>query len=526
MPTGDFKRRWKAATPQVRNDLLRARFRFDLMSFARYCWPDLFDLPWNPFHRQVLGEPDPPARERRGRIIQRAIAAPRGIAKTTTAKARLVHALVYGIDRVSMVLSASQPLALQISDHIRSMFADTESPLARLFGPFDIVGGVEAWRVRLPGGRLAGLFAQSFGTQVRGTNLNGKRPTRILIDDGERPDRVRNPEQRAIWHRFLTDDVQKAGPREGGLVIEWLGTVLHPDAVLARLLVNPAWDGQKWQAMVRWPFHQDLWEQCLEIWADLTLGNVEARREAALAFYAEHQAEMDEGAEVLDPVAEPLFRLYEYIWSDGLGSFLREKQNEPRDPSAAIFDSSKFARCRVERRGAEVTIHNANGNQVRLADCRVFARWDPALGIPDGDFAAIAVLARDRERYTYVLAVLMRKVKPSLQLQSLWTLSEAWGFKRASLESNGFQAMIDDEFRRQRAEREKAGKFYQLQVDLDASTADKEERIAALEPQITNRWLQFADDIPSEVFGQFDSFPSGDHDDGPDAIEGAFVRLR
>jgi predicted phage terminase large subunit-like protein len=524
----DFVRRWASLTdPADQLGALRLRFRYRIDEFARFCWPELFSLPWNAFHRHVLAAPDQPWPERVGRTVQRAIAAPRGVAKTTTAKARLMHALVYDIDRCIVVLSASQALSLAISGHLRAMLADEESVLSVLYGPFRVEGGTEEWRAVFPDGRLVGVFARSFGTQVRGTNMRGLRPTRILIDDGERPDRVRSSEQRTIWHRFLTDDVQKAGPKEGGLVIEWLGTVLHPDAILARLLVNPAWDGRKWRALIRWPERSDLWTTCREIWADLTLGDLNLRRACALAYYEANRAEMDEGAEVLDPVAEPLFRLFEYIWSDGLASFLREKQNEPRDPSAALFDSGRFARCSVVQTARGLAIRGAHGKTVLLADCRLYGRWDPSMGLPDGDYASLVVLARDRDHYGYLLEARMLRLKPSLQLVAFWGLVDRWyehGLRRFSLESNGFQAMIAEEFRRQRELRRAAGKPWQVQLDEDPSTTSKEVRIAALEPSVANGWLQFSGDIPDVMFQQFDDFPSGDHDDGPDSVEGAWAR--
>jgi predicted phage terminase large subunit-like protein len=236
---------------------------------------------------------------------------------------------------------------------------------------------------------------------------------------------------------------------------------------------------------------------------------------------------MDAGAEVLDPVAEPLFRLHEYIWSDGLASFLREKQNEPRDPSAALFDTAKFARCRLVKTARGMGIHGAHGKVVLLKDCRLYGRWDPSMGLPDGDWAALVVIARDSDHYGYLLDARMVRLKPSYQLVAFWNLVDRWyehGFRRCSLESNGFQALIAEEFRRQREERKKAGKPWQVQVDEEPSTTDKEVRISALEPSVTNGWLQFAEDLPDVLFQQFDGFPGGDHDDGPDAVEGAWAR--
>ena len=66
---------------------------------------------------------------------------------------------------------------------------------------------------------------------------------------------------------------------------------------------------------------------------------------------------------------------------------------------------------------------------------------------------------------------------------------------------------------------------FALHLDLEPESENKELRIATLEPDCTNGWMQFSDRISSEVFGQFDTFPTGTHDDAPDAIHGAWKEL-
>lgn len=526
----EFADRFEALEHQQdRDEALRLRWRHDLLGFARWCWPDLFSMPWNDFHRAELAKPLPRWEDRIGSDVRDAVAAPRGVAKTTTAKARVVHALAYGLDPYVVVLSAEQRLALAISDHLRQMVSDKDSEFARLYGPVSVEGSSGEWIARWSGRRISGVLARSFGTQIRGANLRAQRPTLIVVDDGERPDRVRSADQREIWNRFLADDVQKSGPREGGLAILWRGTVLHSDSVLSRLLANPGWSGGRWKALISWPDRADLWEECRAIWADLTRGDASARRAAAYEFYEAHRADMDRGAEVLDEVAEPLFRLYEYIWSDGLASFLREKQNEPRDPAAAIFDSASFTRCKVTKRNGEwVIVTDGGGRIVPLSGCRMMIRWDPSLGDPTSDDAALSLVAADSHGYGYVVAAWVAKRKPSIQLAALWEMAERFEVKRASLEGNGFQRLIGNDFRRQRNERREAKRYWQVELDEDPSTTNKEERIGGLEPAITNGWLQFAEGLPQAFLSQWDDFPdtSGGHDlDGPDATEGAYARV-
>ena len=51
---------------------------------------------------------------------------------------------------------------------------------------------------------------------------------------------------------------------------------------------------------------------------------------------------------------------------------------------------------------------------------------------------------------------------------------------------------------------------------------NKEDRIETLEPAIANGWLAFNErDLPPEFWTQFRQFPSADHNDAPDADQGA-----
>lgn len=525
----EFARRVADLDEPDQAEALRLRFRYDLEGFCRYCWPDRFDLPFNAMHRSLFRAAElRPWQQRRAthQVVRDAVAAPRGYAKTTISTfAMLVHAIVYDLEAYIVLLSTDQRLSFALSRDLRNALQASESPLAELYGPFSVSGVVSEWEVAVRGRPSIGVLASSFGGSVRGAKhpTRGIRPTRVVIDDGEHKDRVRNPEQRRIWWDFLTKDVLKLGGRGGGTVYEVRGTILHTDAMLAKLMADPGWTSRRWRAIISWPEHPELWERCGRIWATLTYG--EHREAAARAYYAANREQMDAGVEVLDPHAEGIFELYQQIWGEGLASFLQEKQNDPVDPTTAIFHPQSFARCRVitDRRGL-VVVH-PSGRQVPLKDLRLRARWDPATGTPDGDYAAIAVLGRDRYGYTYVLECWMARAKPSLQLEAAWRIAERWGLRRMSLESNGFQELVVEPFARQRRERQELGQYWQLSILEEPTTENKEGRIASLEPDATNGWLLFSDLVPQEVFLQFAEFPSGAHDDGPDAIQWAWKEL-
>lgn len=509
--------------------LVRERFRTHADEFCQAMWPERFTLPFNEFHHWLFEKQLLPPWNERTEDVRDAIAAPRGFGKSAIATfARLVHDIVYDREAYILILSSESKLALDFSRDLRTVFTkeNSESLLHRLYGPFKITGGVKGWEVSVKGRPSIGICPVSALGAIRGKKhpTRGIRPTKVLLDDAENRDRVRNPEQRALWWKWLTNDVLRVGRREKGTIYEFVGTVLHMDSGLARCLKKVGWKSRRWQAMPKWPERRDLWERCRTIWCDLALG--EHRVTMARAFYRAHKAEMDKGAEILDPASKDLFELHEIIWTEGISAFLQELQNDPVDPTAQIFVSANFTQFTVE--GNLILVRDQEGKvteRIPLDRLEKYGYWDPATGSPGGDFAAIAVLGRDEWGRTYVLDVWMRRAKPSEQLETCWLLSERWKCPRFTVESVNFQGLVAEPYERQCEERRKSGRYWKLDLIEEKESSNKELRLSTMEPDVTNGWMRFNTSIPSEVLQQFDAFPTGDHDDGMDAIHGAWRSL-
>jgi hypothetical protein len=543
MPFEQFARTVAAIeSPAIRRAALRYRFITDRASFLKYCFPRLFKRPFNAYHLDVLTRPWPSWRERqeRGESILEADAAPRGIAKTTLAKGELVWALLHDIEAMAVVISNEMSLSTAIAGHIMRIFAKPPKPLADLYGPFKVTGGVESFRVEFADGRTAAVIAKSMSSQLRGVNDDAVRPTIVLLDDAERSDRVRSAKQRRVWWERLHEDVLKFGDIGQGLYVRLRGTVLHPDSGLANLLKAPGWTATRYQAC---PSYEEnaadrewtaLWNECGALYNDLNLGKDERTRTAiARAFYEANREVMDRGVVMLDPVALPIFSFMKLIWSQGLKSVLQELQNQPRAAGTKFFEVDKFKRCKVVgTKQSDGYLVRSDGRKVKLADLRTYARLDPIPGdelgtmgedgAGAGDYACIVILGRDDLGYGYVLDVWLKRARDSEQLAVLWALSESWGVEKATIEKNGFQRLLGREFRRQQEERRKANLYCDVVPEEDTSTKKKEERIASLEGPLTAGHLEIAEGISETAILQMDSFPDGDHDDFCDAMEGAW----
>lgn len=538
LPWEAFQRQVERTAPRHRAELLHARFRHDEAGFIAWALPDLAYRPYNAFHRDRMSRPAIHWRDRRARRlrINEATAAPRGFAKSSMSRAKAWRRVLYGLEAAILVGSTPDDNATAWVNTLAEWARSMPDYVAEVYGVPKVTGN-ERTVIDFGDGRRTVLSGKPFGGAVRGWNDGGIRPTLVVLDDIETPERVRNPDLRQADRIKLTSDWAQLGPSEGGLEMWWDGTVLHVDAALERALRGQdpfrGWDAKRWRAVERFPRRLDLWDRYMQIYR--TLGtSVEARRAKADRYLASNRALMLEGARVLDPETVSIADYYRRIVDVGLSTVLSELQNEPRDPATQLFDASKFARCRVERDtdGRPVVVR-PDGVRLRHADfASVRMEWDPATGTADGDPAAIVVGVRDRQGYIHICAGWLGWVPTTVQEGHVWRLAEMWCPPRGSivcgLEGNGFQAGLADSYRRHKRERSESGEFSRLILDIQTTTENKAERIAGLEPATANGWITFARDLPTEGMQQFDDFrPGGSstHDDFCDAVERVYSRL-
>ena len=526
-----FRRVALEAYPSERPGLLRARFRYDVIGFAAWSLPDLTNLPFNEFHRAQYGATPPMHWRDRAhlRLTRRAaVAAPRGIAKSTTSRIRAYHRVCYGLEAAVLVGSTPDDNATSWVRAVAQWAQEAPGYVRDVYGDVT-ASGAERVTLRARAGATV-IAGKPFRGAVRGWNEGGLRPSLVVLDDIEDPKRVRSPELRSEDRAKLTADWLKLGPKEGGLEVWWDGTILHTDAALQRALAGTdpfrGWHARRWQAVEAWPTRADLWERYRDIYGRLSVDPDERRRRADRYLKANRRA-MLEGVRVLDPVALPIDEVERRIVDEGMSSVLTELQNEPRDPALQLYDVSTFGRCKVERTPAGALVI-ARHDGARVTEADIVGRrmhWDPSAGTTDGDPAAIVVLLRDRAGYTYVVDGWIGWSPTSAQEAIAWDLAERWAAPGAGivcgLEGNGFQSELAKEHRRTRSERAAAGRFDAMTLHVVTTTENKEARIASMEPAIANRWLQFAHGLPEVGMAMFDDFRadgSATHDDWPDAV--------
>lgn len=537
----------RGSNPRAGEQALKARCRTDRLLFARYFFHEKLSSPFSRFHRETFDEPKvafadrpPMGGWRRARMV------PRGNGKTTTrVRVEAVHDVVYGLEPFIVILAEQHDLSISRLREIR-LELERNTRLRHYFG--DLVGA-EVWRAEtIETANGIKVSAKSMRGQVRGITdpLTNARPTKVYLDDAEHSRDVLNPELRVKTAAIFHEDIEGGGTTDGRTCYQFTGTPLHREALLPSLRANPAWEFRAYSAIEAWPERLDLWERCRALWAaagtteeeDADTGEIvratpPSATDVAWRFYQAHRAEMDRGARVLWPEHETLFGLMVWRWANGETAFSKEKQLVPRDPTLSTFDVDRIVRHTLHR--DHLVVHERSGEhrKVPFSTLRFVAFHDPAKADPKasrkkrglGDFAAIVVLGVEElkggGRMGHVVTAWMQRRPPSEQITAAFELAEKWRFDLVV--ENDTLGLLGSEYRRVRLERKRAALFWQVAIKrLERQTTNKDARIASLEPAYSNGWLTWSDTLPQVYIDQHRDHPTGDHDDGPDATEGAW----
>lgn len=488
----------------------------DPLLFGRTYLPHYFTLPSPPFHRRlcrlwaktVMRGLDPladgTAAMLEGPGCRLAVAAPRGHAKSTLMSLQnVLHAALYGYKKYILLVSDTESQAAAFLDAVKTELEDNEAIL-RDFG----AQKGRVWKstvILLENG--ARIDAVGSGQKLRGRRHGARRPDLILLDDVENDQEVLSADLRQKLERWFFGAVSKAGDRYTDIVC--IGTVLHHDSLLSRLLNNPAYKALRLQAVERFS-ESDLWRRWQALYTDLSDPK---RDKTALRFFTAHKKEMLAGTKVLWPKKLSYYELMCMMVSEGEGIFYQEMQNTPVDPQSCLFPAEWFRYYDPE--GVDFS-----------RGFRFFGYCDPSLGkTAAGDFSAIVILAREqRSGLLYVLEADLQRRHPDVIIRDILEhalrLEREYGrgFDAFGAETNQFQWFL-----KERLAAESAARGVYLPIREVRSASDKTLRVQSLQPDIRNGYLLFRRD-QKELLHQLSQFPMGRYDDGPDALEGA-VRL-
>ncbi|SFF13553.1 phage terminase large subunit [Nitrosomonas sp. Nm166] len=420
-----------------------------------------------------------------------AIAAPRGNAKSTlVTQIFVLWCLVTGRKKYPVIIMDALDQALPMLEAIK---AELEfNPRLMMDFP-EATGQGRVWQVgTIVTANDAKVQVFGSGKRMRGLRHGPHRPDLVIGDDLENDENVRSPEQRDKLESWLKKTVLSLGPADDSMDVVIIGTILHYDSVLSRLLKNPLWKSRKFKAIIEWPHNMSLWDR----WEEILLNQGE---ENALAFYQERKAEMEAGAVVSWPAAKSLYKLMVKRARDGRPAFDSEQQNDP-----VSGDDAPFANC----------LKNFWVN--RLPEWRFFGACDPSLGKHGASRDPSALMVGGFNRATGVLDVveaLIKKRLPDRIIEDVIALQMEYKCLLWAVEIVQFQEFLKTEL----VKRSAARGMPVPAVGIKPST-DKLLRIETLQPHMANGLIRLH---PSQntLIDQLRHFPKADHDDGPDALQ-------
>lgn len=339
--------------------------------------------------------------------------------------------------------------------------------------------------------------------RLRGVRFGNRRPDLVICDDLENDENIDSPEQREKDRKWFFKAVMKLGGRYTVYLV--VGTLLHYDSLLARLLKQPGWTGKKWQAVVKWS-SSPLWQRWETIFSNPD--NVDAEKEAD-KFFTLNKNAMLKGTQVLWPEVEPYDYLMKMRVSDGPAYFDSEKQNEPIDPDDCLFQEDWFSFYDEDETASRLR----NGDYLGF-----YCAIDPSMGSVSrkSDPSAILIGGLRENGVIDVLVADIKKRHPDRIMEDLFHYHEHYQLDRIVIEEVQFQELFKDQVIKEGAKRG----IYLAVVGARPHT-DKSLRISKLQPHIKNGLIRFSRQ-DRLLLDQLKYFPKADHDDGPDALEMLF----
>ncbi|KDN12573.1 Phage protein [Snodgrassella communis] len=426
---------------------------------------------------------------RSGESESDAIAAPRGEAKSTIVTQLFVlWCVVCGYKKYALIVMDSIEQAYPMLEAIK---AELEAN-PRLRCDFaEACGQGRIWQAgMIITANDAKIQAAGSGKKIRGLRHGAQRPDVVVLDDIENDEQVNSPEQRDKLQSWLEKTITPLGGAGEKLDIVYIGTILHYDSVLSRMLNNEFWTARKFKAVVQWPDDMVLWEKWEEIRRN-------AGRKAARAFYQANETAMLKGA-VTSWSARGILELMTIRAKIGLSSFASEYQNDPLAGDDAPFANS--------------IIFWVN----RLPDWIYYGACDPSLGKAGKARDPSALLVGGYDRKNGVLDVVEAQIKkrlPDRIISDIIALQKQYHCQSWAIETVQFQEFFKTELVKRSA---------QLHTPIPAigvkPIADKLLRIESIQPHMQNGLIRLHPN-QTVLIDQLRHFPRADHDDGADALQ-------
>lgn len=326
------------------------------------------------------------------------------------------------------------------------------------------------------------IESRVFLTKARGMRYRNIRPSIDILDDPENDSDVENKKWRDRATNWVNTALLNGLDSETGSLI-WLGTILHRDSVLMRVLKPARGEKADWIRMNRRAIEKDENGDPRALW----------------------------------PERWPLKKLQLKKMEIGSLAFAKEYLNDPVDPDAQRFKREwyrTFDLGKLEWKDGVWTLPDPFGAGRRAL--YTVLTCDPAIGEDrHHDYSAYGVIGAmwHPERATplrFILHIERARIGPLGQIQRITSLYERWHPTRIGIEKYA------------------AGQVFGPQalqsglpvVPIGGDNASKHRRIDASAIPVENGWVYLPDGAAwvEDYLEEAESYPSGEHDDQLDVV--------
>ncbi len=416
--------------------------------FAKTFFPEEVDADFSSLHDKIFAVMDEAIQKKK------AIAAPRGLGKTTLAKIRAIKAIVFREEYFIIYLSNSATSAEASTEHIKRMLQQNEM-IEKIFGKvtFSQKGFKDSFSKQswVAYGEVF-ILPRGAGQQVRGQNWMSHRPGLVIIDDLESTELVKSDDQReklADWfHSDLMKTESKFGKRAEFLYID---TIKHEDALLQNLI-----DASDWMNV-------DAPDGVLSI-CDTEFNTYDSNYMTTEEIKEEYAQHKEKGKTDL---------------------FYMEYMNIPISLEDAIFKEEYFKY--YDEMGTHLqVVHQVNGEdlevkieKVSVKDLITVVIVDPArtVKLQSAESAVVTVSVSRKSGMIFVRDVVAKKVRPDELYDIMFNAVLMHNATLLAVEVTGLHEFISQPLKNQMHVRG----IYPVYIELNAK-GDKDMRISTLSP--------------------------------------------
>lgn len=294
-----------------------------------YCVGLLIDEPPPPKGEEILREMEAALDDSRPYMIMMG----RGFGKTSLTECAAVYALATEKRRFPVVVSANARAAGDILNDVFRAFVEPGTPFAHDYPdlcvplqeasgsyrrrqtyrdlPTEIsktAGRAVFARLQRPDGTTPSsgcvIATRGITSGIRGLKHRTLRPDLVLLDDLQTAADAESPAAVEKLLNILRKDVMNLAGK-GKLAVLQTATPICPEDLTERIAADVNWKTTKFPAILSWPKDildkgdKGLWAQYFRLYDEENVSD--APHAGSLAFYKQHRAEMDDGAEVFNP---------------------------------------------------------------------------------------------------------------------------------------------------------------------------------------------------------------------------------